>query len=246
MRALWPGLVVEENSLSQVISGLRRALADDPHDSRYIQTVPRRGFRFIATVTALPDATAAPAAPPLRTPLHGRCLSVESAAPADCIAWRHDRRASDKRRWLRLALANSVAAGLGGIGWWASHRAPAAGITPAQTLDAGRAAVQAAGGRSPRRAAGSGHGRQPDRAPVHRARAGGALDRLGAPLCGRRPGPPARGARVWTWRGSSTARCSGVATNCASPRVCSAQPTAAPPGAAASTRNSPGSSMCRT
>src|SRR6185369_10055730 len=56
MRALWPGLVVEENSLSQVISGLRRALADDSHDSRYIQTVPRRGFRFIAPVTELPDA----------------------------------------------------------------------------------------------------------------------------------------------------------------------------------------------
>src|SRR3954447_13086664 len=51
MRALWPGVVVEENSLSQVISGLRRALADDSHDSRYIQTVPRRGFRFIAPVT---------------------------------------------------------------------------------------------------------------------------------------------------------------------------------------------------
>ena len=58
MLALWPGLVVEENSLSQVISGLRRALADDSHDSRYIQTVPRRGFRFIATVTELPDSEA--------------------------------------------------------------------------------------------------------------------------------------------------------------------------------------------
>src|SRR5258705_2053371 len=58
MRALWPGLVVDENSLSQVVSSLRRALADDPVASRYIQTVPRRGFRFIATVTALPDPTA--------------------------------------------------------------------------------------------------------------------------------------------------------------------------------------------
>ena len=58
MRALWPGLVVDENSLSQVVSGLRRALADDPVASRYIQTVPRRGFRFVATVTALPEPTA--------------------------------------------------------------------------------------------------------------------------------------------------------------------------------------------
>ena len=48
MGALWPGLVVEENSLSQVISALRRALGDD--DRRYIQTDPRRGFRFVAEV----------------------------------------------------------------------------------------------------------------------------------------------------------------------------------------------------
>jgi DNA-binding winged helix-turn-helix (wHTH) protein/TolB-like protein/tetratricopeptide (TPR) repeat protein len=54
--ALWPGLVVEENNLSQVVSGLRRALGDDTQGSRYIQTVPRRGFRFIAPVTVLPDA----------------------------------------------------------------------------------------------------------------------------------------------------------------------------------------------
>jgi TolB-like protein/tetratricopeptide (TPR) repeat protein len=51
--ALWPGLVVEENNLSQVISGLRRVLRDDVQNSRYIQTVPRRGFRFIAPVTEL-------------------------------------------------------------------------------------------------------------------------------------------------------------------------------------------------
>src|SRR5262245_54385710 len=62
MLALWPGLVVDENSLSQVVSGLRRALDDEPVGSRYIQTVPRRGFRFIAAVTILPDQAAVQAA----------------------------------------------------------------------------------------------------------------------------------------------------------------------------------------
>ena len=38
MAALWPGLVVEENNLSQVVSALRRALGDDSHGSRFIQT----------------------------------------------------------------------------------------------------------------------------------------------------------------------------------------------------------------
>ncbi|MEI8031098.1 MAG: winged helix-turn-helix domain-containing protein [Comamonadaceae bacterium] len=56
--ALWPGLVVEENNLSQVISGLRRALGDDTRNSRYIQTVARRGFRFVAEVTELPARAA--------------------------------------------------------------------------------------------------------------------------------------------------------------------------------------------
>jgi DNA-binding winged helix-turn-helix (wHTH) protein/tetratricopeptide (TPR) repeat protein len=54
MSVLWPGVVVEENSLSQAISGLRRLLGDQPRDSRYIQTVARRGFRFVAAVTELP------------------------------------------------------------------------------------------------------------------------------------------------------------------------------------------------
>src|SRR5580765_2365333 len=82
MRALWPGLVVDENSLSQVVSSLRRALADDPVASRYIQTVPRRGFRFVATVTALPEPTATKAPPPRAAEASLQRASVStSAAP---------------------------------------------------------------------------------------------------------------------------------------------------------------------
>ncbi len=43
-------MVVEENSLSQVISLLRRALGESRRDNRYIVTVPRRGYRFVAEV----------------------------------------------------------------------------------------------------------------------------------------------------------------------------------------------------
>lgn len=58
--ALWPGLVVEENNLSQVISGLRRVLGDETRHSQYIQTVARRGFRFVAKVTELPSPPVTP------------------------------------------------------------------------------------------------------------------------------------------------------------------------------------------
>ena len=66
MRALWPGLVVEDNNISQVVSALRRALGDDGQGSRYIQTVPRVGFRWTAAVQMeAGDAAPAPRAPTL-------------------------------------------------------------------------------------------------------------------------------------------------------------------------------------
>jgi DNA-binding winged helix-turn-helix (wHTH) protein/TolB-like protein/tetratricopeptide (TPR) repeat protein len=51
MTALWPGLVVEENNLNQVVHALRRVLGDEA--GPFIETVPRRGFRFVAAVTVL-------------------------------------------------------------------------------------------------------------------------------------------------------------------------------------------------
>jgi TolB-like protein/Flp pilus assembly protein TadD len=67
MQTLWPGVVVEENSLSQLISGLRRVLGDPARGSRYIQTVPRLGFRFVAAVSEL-QAIGADRSAPERTP----------------------------------------------------------------------------------------------------------------------------------------------------------------------------------
>jgi TolB-like protein len=52
---LWPGLVVEENSLPQVVSMLRQALGEKPGENRYIVTVPRRGYRFVADVVQVLD-----------------------------------------------------------------------------------------------------------------------------------------------------------------------------------------------
>src|SRR5215217_494550 len=53
--ALWPDVAVTDNALTQAVSELRQALGDDPSKPTYIQTVARRGYRFIATVeVALP------------------------------------------------------------------------------------------------------------------------------------------------------------------------------------------------
>ncbi|HYP25608.1 MAG TPA: winged helix-turn-helix domain-containing protein [Blastocatellia bacterium] len=58
---LWPDSFVEENSLAQNIYLLRKALGEGPGEHAYIETVPRRGYRFIAKVTRLREDDEAPA-----------------------------------------------------------------------------------------------------------------------------------------------------------------------------------------
>lgn len=47
---VWPGVAVEESNLTVQISALRRALAEDHALRSCIQTIPRRGYRFVAAV----------------------------------------------------------------------------------------------------------------------------------------------------------------------------------------------------
>lgn len=65
---LWPETFVEEGSLTNHIFLLRKALGDNP----FIETVPRRGYRFVGAVRQLPHA-----APPLEKPLEGRLQAIE-------------------------------------------------------------------------------------------------------------------------------------------------------------------------
>src|SRR5215213_3013120 len=50
LKEIWPNTFVEEANVSQHIFTLRRALGEEPAGPKYIETVPRRGYRFIATV----------------------------------------------------------------------------------------------------------------------------------------------------------------------------------------------------
>jgi eukaryotic-like serine/threonine-protein kinase len=53
---VWNGTYVSETSLSEAVRRLRDAFEDDPQEPSYIQTVHRRGYRFIAPVTREPLA----------------------------------------------------------------------------------------------------------------------------------------------------------------------------------------------
>jgi pimeloyl-ACP methyl ester carboxylesterase len=52
MQQVWPDSFVEENNLAQNISILRKALGTGTEGEHYIQTVPKRGYRFLADVRA--------------------------------------------------------------------------------------------------------------------------------------------------------------------------------------------------
>jgi len=62
LAAAWPGVVVEDNALTQVIVKLRRALGDVARESAYVEAIAKRGYRLVApvgTIEAAP-ATSAP------------------------------------------------------------------------------------------------------------------------------------------------------------------------------------------
>src|SRR5688572_8248192 len=55
--AAWKDANVSETSLIEAIGLIRHALGDDPQKPAYIQTVHRRGYRFIAPITTEPAAS---------------------------------------------------------------------------------------------------------------------------------------------------------------------------------------------
>src|ERR1700693_723033 len=53
VQRLWPDTVVEEGSLTSHISLLRKALGEGPKAQDFIETLPKRGYRFVASVKRL-------------------------------------------------------------------------------------------------------------------------------------------------------------------------------------------------
>jgi DNA-binding winged helix-turn-helix (wHTH) protein/TolB-like protein/tetratricopeptide (TPR) repeat protein len=100
MAAVWAGVIVEENTVTQAVSSLRRSLADQRGSAQYIATVAGRGYRFVADVTVETVADGRPAemrvepasAPPDSTPLSRRGLLAGgaslAAAGAGWFLWR--------------------------------------------------------------------------------------------------------------------------------------------------------------
>jgi TolB-like protein/DNA-binding winged helix-turn-helix (wHTH) protein len=74
LHAVWPDTIVEEVALARSVSEIRRVLGDDARQPRYIQTIPTRGYRLIASVC--PDTPGRPSGDARR---FGRRLPVTLA-----------------------------------------------------------------------------------------------------------------------------------------------------------------------
>lgn len=78
MGAIWPDVVVGDDTLARAVSRLRRALADDAKTPAYIETLPKRGYRLIAEV----GAETVPATAQAR---HARGFSLSAFAVAAAL-----------------------------------------------------------------------------------------------------------------------------------------------------------------
>ena len=86
---VWDGRFIADTTLTRAVADLRRALGDDQRSPHYIETIPKRGYRLIAAVSAngaLSDATASQIDGKLETRGHHPCTRIA------------DRLASERRR----------------------------------------------------------------------------------------------------------------------------------------------------
>jgi DNA-binding winged helix-turn-helix (wHTH) protein len=86
LQRVWPDAVVEEGNLTQTIFMLRKALGDSVKEHRYIVTVPKRGYSFVADVR---EVSGEEDPSPALGPALGRRYSENSEADQLCLKGRH-------------------------------------------------------------------------------------------------------------------------------------------------------------
>src|SRR5690606_26237889 len=85
---VWAEVVVSDGALSQAVRTLRRTLGDDSREPRFIRTVSRHGYQFVAEVRETPDdgpmgTAPVEVAPPLPGEAVARPAETEDSASAD-------------------------------------------------------------------------------------------------------------------------------------------------------------------
>jgi DNA-binding winged helix-turn-helix (wHTH) protein len=137
LKNVWPDSYVDENSLAQSISMLRRALDEKPGDNTYIVTLTGRGYQFVAPVQVVAPqnlSVVADATTPANPGLSGLLFRQQTVRASITTTEEQDPQrslASGNRPLTRLVAVSAVVATLvvtlailGGAWLWRSHRTP--------------------------------------------------------------------------------------------------------------------------
>jgi TolB-like protein/DNA-binding winged helix-turn-helix (wHTH) protein/Tfp pilus assembly protein PilF len=110
MQLVWPDTFVEEGGLTRNISALRKALGDGADGSGHIETIPKRGYRFVAPLGSVVGKAAAPRRPGIRFTiaaiLVAAALVLVAAGYLVSFMTRHDRSATQVKSIAVLPLKN--------------------------------------------------------------------------------------------------------------------------------------------
>lgn len=136
LKTVWAESFVDENSLAQSISGLRRALEEKPGENSYIVTLPGRGYQFVSPVQVVAPANGS---------VLSQAASGEGSGPNGIIFQRHtiqtsvtaEKEEREQSRPIRRSRAGRtltptavvatlilLVVAVGGAWFWRFHRAP--------------------------------------------------------------------------------------------------------------------------
>jgi eukaryotic-like serine/threonine-protein kinase len=109
LQEIWPDTFVEEVNLAVNISVLRKALSDSGSGREYIETVPRRGYRFIADVKKICDTPVQEPNPsPAAEPGASSLLQLPDAEPQPGPESITAETRPARRTWIGVSLALSI------------------------------------------------------------------------------------------------------------------------------------------
>src|SRR5262245_7082817 len=87
LRRVWPDAIVEENNLTVTMSALRKALGEGPTARQYIETVPRRGYRFVAEFRGSAASAETARSPERRAPPFPWAMVLAALFAAAALVW---------------------------------------------------------------------------------------------------------------------------------------------------------------
>jgi len=134
MNHVWAGSFVEEGNLKVTVSMLRKALEDNQLENRFIETVPRRGYRFVASVREL-FTESSEIVVRERTTATITVEGDEKTAQPPHRTTLIEQKTSSRRRW-QMGLAGAAVLGLAiaGLYIWRNRAAPSTEVKSVAVL----------------------------------------------------------------------------------------------------------------